>query len=104
MPRKIRKVTRPPIGDASNPDSLYAYLLRFLEWQQIQNYSPRTIHSREVYLRYFITWCDDRGLVKPQEITKPILERYQRYLFHYRKENGEPLSTEGQCTRMTPIK
>jgi integrase/recombinase XerD len=104
MTRKIRTATRAPIGDASNPDSLYAYLLRFLEWQQIQNYSPRTIHAREVYLRYFITWCDDRGLVKPQEITKPILERYQRYLFHYRKDNGEPLSTEGQCTRMTPIK
>ncbi len=104
MPRLSRKTPRTPIGDVSNPDSLYAYLLRFLEWQQIQNYSPRTIEAREVYLRYFIQWCDDRGLTKPQEITKPIIERYQRYLFHYRKDNGDPLSTEGQYTRVTPIK
>ncbi len=104
MLKKGPATPKPPIGDATNPDSLYAYLLRFLEWQQVQNYSPRTIQSREVYLRYFIHWCDDRGLSRPQEITKPILERYQRYLFHYRKDNGQPLSTEGQRTRLTPIK
>ena len=31
-------------------------------------------------------------LAEPFEITRPVLERYQRYLFYYRKKNGEPLS------------
>ena len=35
------------------------------------------------------------------EVTRPVLERYQRYLFFYRKKNGEPLSfrasTRGWC-------
>lgn len=101
---KKRPLVRAPIGDVSNPDSLYAYLLRFLEWLRVKNYSPHTIETREVYLRYFIQWCDDRGLTEPQEITKPIIERYQRYLFHHRKQDGQPLSTEGQYTRVTPIK
>jgi len=32
----------------------------------------------------------------------PILERYQRHLFYYRKADGEPLSTRSQHTRIIP--
>ena len=104
MPVRGQSKPTPPIGNPSDPDSLYAYLRRFLEWQHVQNYSALTIENREQYLRYFIQWCDDRGLSKPQEITKPIIERYQRYLFHYRKKNDEPLSVGSQHTRVTPVK
>ena len=44
------------------------------------------------------------GLIRPQDITKPILERYQRYLFLYRKEDGQPLTTRSQHTRITPLR
>lgn len=105
MPRKGDKTPRPPIGDPNDPESLFNYMRRFLQWQAEKNYSPKTIENREVYLRYFIQWCDERGLTKPPEITKPIIERYQRYLFMYRKErNGEPLSTRSQHVRVAPIK
>lgn len=104
MPRKGQHTPLPPIGDPTDPDSLYHYMVRFLEAQRIKNYAQRTIENRELYLRYFIHWCEERGLSRPQDITKPILERYQRYLFHYRKHNGEPLSTRSQHTRLTPIR
>ncbi len=104
MPRKGEHTPLPPIGDPSDPDNLYAYMLRFLEWLRVKNYSDRTVENREVYLRYFIEWCEERGLSRPQEITKPILERYQRYPFHYRKQNGEPLSTRSQHTRIVPVR
>ena len=104
MPRKGVKTERPPIGDINDPDSLYNSMRRFLQWQAEKNYSPKTIENREVYLRYFIQWCDERGLGQPQEITKPIIERYQRYLFLYRKKNGEPLSTRSQHVRVVPIR
>ena len=104
MPKKGLKTPRPPIGDPNDPDSLYNYLQRFLRWQREKNYSERTVENRNVYLRYFIQWCDERGLTKPPEITKPIIERYQRYLFLYRKANGEPLSTRSQNVRVSPIR
>lgn len=104
MPKKGVKTERPPIGDINDPDSLYNAMRRFLQWQAEKNYSPKTIENREVYLRYFIQWCDDRGLGQPQEITKPIIERYQRYLFLYRKKDGEPLSTRSQHVRVVPIR
>jgi len=93
-----------PIGDPNNPDSLYHYLLRFLEYSKIHNYSSETVNSREVFLRKFIIWCDERGLATPQEITRPILERYQRHLFLHRKTNGEPLSVSGQLSYLHSIR
>lgn len=104
MPRKGEHTPLLPIGDPTDPDNLYAFMLRFLEAQRVKNYAARTIENREVYLRYFIEWCEERGLSRPQDITKPILERYQRYLFHYRKKNGEPLSTRSQHTRIVPVR
>jgi integrase/recombinase XerD len=43
-------------------------------------------------------------LTRPNEITKPILERYQRYLYNYRKENGEPMTIRSQHARVVPLR
>jgi integrase/recombinase XerD len=43
-------------------------------------------------------------LTEPVEITRPVLERYQRYLFHYRKKNGEPMSFRTQHSRLVPLR
>ena len=105
MPR--RGQTRPkqaPVGDVRDPDSLWHHLRRYLEALGVRNYSPRTIETREVYLRYFIAWCDERSLWKPQQIDRAILERYQRHLFYYRKADGEPLTTRSQHTRIVPLR
>jgi integrase/recombinase XerD len=104
MAKKGQHTPLPPIGDPTDPNSLYAYMLRFLEWMRIRNYSDRTTENREVYLRYFFDWCEERGVSRPQDVTKPIIERYQRYLFHYRKKDGEPLSTRSQYARITPVR
>jgi integrase/recombinase XerD len=98
--RKIQK----PIGNPNDPESLYYYLLRFLEWCKVQHLSPRTIEGREVFIGKFIQWCDDRGLAHPADITKPILERYQRHLFLQRKPNGQPLGAVSQSNYMICIR
>ena len=86
----------PVIGPVDDPQSLYHQMRQYLEWQRVRNYSGRTIENRENNLRLFIAWCDERGMTRPQEITRPILERYQRHLFLYRKPNGEALSGGSQ--------
>lgn len=93
-----------PIGDTQEPESLYFYLLRFIQHCKVINMSKNTIHSREIYLRRFIKWCDERGLIKAQEITRPILERYQRHLFLTRKPDGSPLSVSGQLSYLNAIR
>ena len=90
--------------DAYTPDSLAAWMLRYLEWMGITNYSPRTVQARRNDLHLFNEWCKVRALNKPEEITKPILERFQRYLYHYRKPNGKPLGFHRQSIVLTGLK
>lgn len=104
MPRKGVYRPRTPIGDAADPESLWNHLQRFSQWQLEKNYSARTVEGREVSLGYFIAWSAERGLMRPQEITKPILERYQRHLFLHRKKDGQPLSARTQIAFTTPIR
>lgn len=105
MPKKGQKLPRRvPVGDVRDPESLWHHARRYLEHLAVKNYSPRTIETREAFLRYFIVWCDERSLTKPQQIDRPILERYQRHLFYYRKADGEPLSTRSQHARIIPLR
>lgn len=89
---------------ASDPDSIWAYLIRFTRWQEEKNYSHHTIGARERTLRAFAAWAAERGLVHPGEVTKPILERWQRYLFLHRKKDGQPLSISSQISFTDPLK
>ncbi len=95
---------RAPIGDVRDPESLYQYLQRFLAWLAERNYSPKTILNREDLLRVFIAWLDERGIRRPQDVTKPIIERYQSHLYVYRKKDGQPLSARTQHGHITPIR
>ncbi len=104
MPRKGAILPKPVIGDPNDPDGMVAYLNRYLDWLRIQNYSQATIKGREHYLGVFIVWSDERSLKRPFEITKPILERYQRHLYLYRKKDGEPLSFRSQHTHLVPVR
>lgn len=104
MPKKGQTTAKQVIGDIRDTNSLYHHLQRFNAWQAEKNYSFATIEGRDLYLRYFILWCDERGLSRPQDITKPIIERYQRHLFLHRKDDGQPLSTRSQHTRITPLR
>ena len=71
---------------------LTAYMDAHFEWMLVAGYSTDTVRARRTALRRFITWCEERALRDPTDLTKPILERYQRHLFYYRKPDGRPTS------------
>ncbi|MCC6810672.1 MAG: site-specific tyrosine recombinase XerC [Deltaproteobacteria bacterium] len=75
-----------------------------LDWLRVRGFSEETIETRERYLTYFAVWCADRSLSRPNEITKPILERHQRWLYYYRSEDGRPLSFQSQHHRLSALK
>jgi integrase/recombinase XerD len=76
----------------------------FVAMQAAGKFTERTVFARRTWLRRFITWCDERGLERPQDITRHILERYQQALFYYRKSDGQPLSAGSQVNAIEPIK
>jgi integrase/recombinase XerD len=87
------------------PDNAMGWaLVDFLSWSQVTGATAATVSTRKQSLIVFVRWCVERSLTKPTEITLPILERYQRHLFHYRKSNGEPLGYVSQRSRLIPVK
>ena len=64
---------------ANDPQGMGALCNAYMEWGRVHNFSDHTIDHAHRYLGAFIQWAEARGLTKPGEITKPILERYQRW-------------------------
>ncbi len=80
------------------------YMFKYLEWNKVLNISGDTIERYKGALTRFIHWSHERDLQQPQEITKAILDRYQRHLYYYRKENGQPLTFGSQVALLAPVK
>lgn len=104
MLRKKRNV-----GGAVKPvpiehTAFYAYLREYNETMRVRGYSVPTLHRRESDIRRFVGWCDERGVSRPQDVTKPILERYQKHLFYYRQRNGEPLTATTQAHYLVSVR
>jgi len=76
----------------------------YLEDMRIHNRTPDAIESRQSEIRSFLRWADERGLFYPDQITRTILESFQRYLWRYRKKNGKPLGISTQRARLGALK
>ena len=98
MPRPKRL---PPIAETSDPRGLYVLMRAFLEWRRVRGAAPRSLQTCEQGLTVFIVFCQERGITRAIDVTKPVIDRFQRYLFLYRKEDGEPLSIRYQHTRLS---
>ena len=71
MPKKGSHNPRPPISDPSDPHGWHAVTEAFLEWMGVQNYSPKTVDNRRTYLRYFVQWAVERGLIIRSRSPRP---------------------------------
>jgi integrase/recombinase XerD len=78
-------------------------LNEYCRWMEARNYASGTLDNARLYIGRFIDWLAERGVTRAQDVTRPMLERYQRVLFHHRKPDGLPLSFAGQHVRLTTI-
>jgi integrase/recombinase XerD len=98
---RLPKVERP---DPLTHSPLLRYMYEHFDWMRISGYSEDTVRTRRIAIRRFITWCEERALREPKEITKPILERYQRHLYYHRKSDGRPMTLGSQLACLAPLK
>jgi integrase/recombinase XerD len=104
MAKQSRRRVMREVGDPRNPQGLLVMMLRYLDYLRVRGCTASTLHGVEAYLRDFIGWCDFRSLERPHQVTRTILETYQRSLWYYRKKNGEPLSIYSQRCKLTPVR
>ena len=101
--RKLRRKHR--TGETAAPTwtalPLAAWVHEYLRWAEVSRLSATTVGIRQRGLARFVTWAHERGLRHPRELTRPILEAYQRHLYLARSQrkgasNGQPLSLRSQ--------
>lgn len=92
-------------GDPEQPGGFRAYLVDFLAWTAARQYSAMTVKARRIELGYFIDWCEERSIRRPDEVTRGMLERYRQHIFQYRrKTDGAPLSHQTQAKRLISVR
>lgn len=104
MTRRGSGRPRPFPGDPTDAHGLHRACVDFLGHIEVRHYSPRTVAGFRDSLALFVTWCEERGVTRPTEVTRPVLERYQRHLFWRRKSDGTPLSNQTQYGRIVPVR
>lgn len=89
--------------DRSAADTLASLIDEWFRRLEERAYSPRTVEAHKWALRMFVRWAEERDLRTAHQITRPILESYQRWLFRYRQDNGKPLGTTTQRMRLGAV-
>ena len=79
-------------------------LENYLQHLAVKGFAESTLGVRCVHMKMFLTWCRRSGTTLPGQITKAVLEDYQRYLFDYRKKDGKPLAVASQHSRLAHLK
>ncbi len=99
----MRERARFVAGAPNDLRGLTAAMRRYLEHLGTRGYRPMGVATAERYIRDFIVWADERGVTHPSQVSRQVLERYQRWLYHYRKKDGQPLSVNGQRCKLVPL-
>ncbi len=95
---------RPDNFDRSAPDALALWRDAYLESLGARNYAEGTLENRGDALKVFLGWAAERDLTRAGQITRPILESYQRWLWRCTKANGQRLGWSTQRSRLSILK
>jgi integrase/recombinase XerD len=90
-------------GDPSDPAGFPVLGEQHRQWMAARRLTPNAQRVRMNNLRYFAAWCLDRGITQPGQVTFALVEQYQRHVFHYRKEDGQPLAVMTQAARVGQV-
>ncbi len=86
------------------PGSLGWWALKYLERQRARNFSESTIAQRQASLKLFFAWCEERTIHRPEEVTRAVVEAYQRHLFYLRDDEERALAFATQRSRLTSVR
>ncbi len=81
MPRKGEKRPEHFEGNPNDPQGMAALARAYLEALAVKGFSEQTMQLRCTHLNRFIRWASERDVTRPNEVTRPMVERYQKYLF-----------------------
>ena len=63
------------------PRTLAEMLPIYTEAMEIRHYSPHTIETQRMLMRWFVAFCAEREIHELHAVTRELVERYQRHLY-----------------------
>jgi integrase/recombinase XerD len=90
--------------DRTASDALAWWRDAYLDALRSRNYSEETAETRGFDLKMFLGWAAERDLARAGQVTRPILEAYQRWLWRYEKPNGQRLGWSTQRSKLGTLK
>ncbi len=90
--------------DPSAQNPMHADVREYLDYWRTMGYRDAGVLLRAKALKRFVAWADAHELRSVTELTLPLLERYQRDLFLYRKPDGTSLAMNSQQLLLVPLR
>ena len=87
-----------------DPEGFDALLQRYLDWLEVHHYSESMLKSSRRLVGAFARWCAERSITRPRDVSRTTVERYQRFVYYYRKDNGQPLGFKTQQGRLVSVR
>lgn len=89
LQESIKKVIVPTAPEGT----LKFYMQTYHQWMREMNYSEHTIKNHRCFFGKFVAWCEERGILKPEDISQQLIERYQKILYQSRESKTEEVLT-----------
>jgi integrase/recombinase XerD len=83
---------RGDLFDRTGADALAVWRETYLESLLARNYSEKTVESRRFALKLFFAWAAERDVTRASQVTRPMLEAYQRHRWKCTRPDGRPMS------------
>ena len=104
MAKKGDRKEKPIAGDPIDLEGMHVMLKRYFESFRLRNYSKETVKKHRLQLNDFIRWSAARDLTQPCEITRQLIQSYQRHLMRQIDKRGKPFSYRNQYSRVCSIR
>lgn len=104
MPKKGDRTEKIIAGDPTDPEGMHVLLVRYFEALTIRDYSPATILKHRLQLNDFIVWGEDRDIKQPKDVTRQVIQNYQRHLMRQIDKREKVFSFRNQHSRVSSIR
>ena len=103
MPRRRKGHSPAEPVDSSDPHSLLAYIGPHLAWLKARGWGEEGLWTRRADLVELCRWCEERDVERPQDLSRVVLDLYQRYISQRPKADGSPLSPQTQGKKLMAV-
>lgn len=86
------------------PGAMHACIEDYLEHLTVRHFAAQTVAYKRMALSRFTDWLHERGVRSLTDVTRPMLQRYQRHLYYERPRGGRALSAAAQSLRLVAVK